>query len=484
MRRILVVLLLSVLGCSIPLSPTDLSSSPARQTTQDDVKQGWTSQSNGRGTLDIIWSCGFTMFLCSWSVLCLNVPAPNDSRFRIFRRKVYMTALAFLGPEFIFQIALGQMVSARQSVKDFQTSGYKKGTWTMTHAFYADMGGFVLQPNGWPAFPIDAKQLHYLVTKEYINFPTLTRPQIADKNKVDGLLRFLTLCQILWFIINMAGRASQHLVITCGELTTAAFIICSIGTTVCWIHKPADVIISETIRTDAKISDILLQAGKEACMPYNRTPLDFVSRKEWAWSLYWSNWINILRNLGITFGPQTRPVDRFENTISHDLPGAMRYVFLAMSAIYTGIFACGWNYSFPTHTETMLWRGASGTMLGTLVAYWAVTEYGFFLHPRFCRRSTKASHGVEAGRTRCNNERSPGWFTSKAHALAACVRNNSISQDPALTVPLRAILPIYVVGVFYCHARTYIFIADILQLRSLPSSAYSTVDWTEYFPHF
>jgi hypothetical protein len=100
----------------------------------------------------------------------------------------------------------------------------------------------------------------------------------------------------MWFIINMATRASQQLVITCGELTTAAFIVCSIGTTFCSVYKPADVVTSEIIGTGASISEILLAAGEEASEPYNRTPLDFVSRKEWAWSLYWSNWINILRN--------------------------------------------------------------------------------------------------------------------------------------------------------------------------------------------
>ena len=395
-----------------------------------------------------------------------------------------MTALAFLGPEFIFQIALGQMVSARQSVRDFRAAGYDHNRWTMTHAFYADMGGFLLKPRDWVEFPIDAKQLHYLVTKGYTKIPEISRSEIADKNKVDGLLRFLTLCQILWFIINMAGRASEHLVITCGELTTAAFIVCSIGTTLCWLHKPADVVTSETIEIEASMSEILLAAGEEAHMPYNRTPLDFVSRKEWAWSLYWSNWINILRNLGIIFGPQTRPVTRFENTIAHELPGVMRYVFLGMSAIYTSTFALGWKYSFPTHTETILWRSASVTMLSTLVAYWAITEYAFYLHPILRKKLSKTTKMVAAEQFRHDLEQRHGWLTSKAKGAAACIRNNSVSNDPALTVPLRAILPIYVVGVFYCHARTYIFIADIIQLRSLPPSAYFTVNWIELIPHF
>jgi hypothetical protein len=53
-----------------------------------------------------------------------------------------------------------------------------------------------------------------------------------------------------------------------------------------------------------------------------------------------------------------------------------------------------------------------------------------------------------------------------------------------LNVPLKAILPIYVVAFFYCSARTYLFIADAIELRSLPATAYATVNWTVYFPHF
>jgi hypothetical protein len=394
-----------------------------------------------------------------------------------------MTALAFLGPEFIFQLALGQLVSARRSVKEFHASGHT--SWSMTHAFYADMGGFILDVSDSTPFPIDAKQLHYLVMEDWVDFPKITREEIADKNKVNGLLRILTLCQIIWFMINMAGRRAQNLAVTCGELTTAAFIVCSIGSTLCWLRKPCDVATPEIIKTknDATISDILLKAGEHAGDPYGRTPLEFLSRKEWPWSLYWSNWINILRNIGIEFSPLSRPVERFENTVFLELPGAMNYVFFGMTAIYTSIFVCGWNYSFPTRIETILWHAASATMMGTLVTYWAITEFGFSLYPflrqRFEKKKTPALFSNAPPPP--EKTKKANWFMSKARAAAACVRNNSVFQDPSLTVPLKAILPIYIVGVFYCHARAYIFIADIL---SLPASAYSTVDWIQLIPHF
>jgi hypothetical protein len=144
-----------------------------------DSRQGWTTAPNGRGTLSILWNSGFTMFLCSWSILYLKVPGPNDIRFQVSRRKLYMTTLSFLGPEFIFQIALGQWISGCHSVRDFHASGHTQ--WTMNHAFFADMGGFVLRTADGLAFPIDAKQLHYLVTEGYIGLPRLDKRMIADR---------------------------------------------------------------------------------------------------------------------------------------------------------------------------------------------------------------------------------------------------------------------------------------------------------------
>ncbi|KAG0650328.1 hypothetical protein D0Z07_3230 [Hyphodiscus hymeniophilus] len=460
---------------------TDGNSTSVVNAIPDGPKRGWSSGPNGRGTIDIIYSCGITMFLCSWSVLCLNVPGSDDSQFRVFRRRIYITALAFLGPEFLFQIALGQLVSARNSVQQFRKSGVEG--WTMTHAFYADMGGFVLHSKEFPPFPIDAKQVHYLWTKRYIEFPSISKEDIRDKNKVDGVLRIFTVSQIVWFVIDMAGRRAQNLAITCGELTTAAFIVCSFGTVLCWRYKPADVTTSVIIETKATMAEILCEAGDQAATPYSRTPLDFVSRKEWPWSIYWSNWINILRCLGIVFGPTVRPVSRFENTYSLELPGNIKWIFFGVTAVYSSIFVAGWNYSFPTQTELTLWRAAAGTMCASLIAYWVVTEFGFVWWP-LLQKTFRAGAQNATDIEKVSKNPYVGRRKSKLNYVAACVRNNTVSQDPQFNVPLKAILPIYVIGVFYCHARTYLFIADIIQLRSLPASAYDTVDWSKFLPHF
>lgn len=57
------------------------------------------------------------------------------------------------------------------------------------------MGGFVLkakQGNKEITFPVNAKQLFYLINKGYLEYPQLRKEEIQDKNKADGLARFVT----------------------------------------------------------------------------------------------------------------------------------------------------------------------------------------------------------------------------------------------------------------------------------------------------
>jgi hypothetical protein len=156
----------------------------------------------------------------------------------------------------------------------------------MKHAFYVDSGGFFLHTPDFKPIPIDAKQLLYLINHKYVDYPTLSEEDIDDKNKVDILLRLISVAQVLWFSVTVIARGVQGLVITGMELTTAAFILCSFGTTYCWWNKAADVIVPGSLYTETTMAEILKDGGNAATRPYHRTPLDFISREEWHWSLY------------------------------------------------------------------------------------------------------------------------------------------------------------------------------------------------------
>jgi hypothetical protein len=59
----------------------------------------------------------------------------------------------------------------------------------MRHAFFADMGGFILRSPDEVDFPIDAAQLFYLVSRGYIEYPDIAKEEIDDRNKSDSLAR-------------------------------------------------------------------------------------------------------------------------------------------------------------------------------------------------------------------------------------------------------------------------------------------------------
>jgi hypothetical protein len=166
------------MDCSTP-DPTFSNASGTR---------GWVGQSRDRGTLDIVVSCVITVFLCLWTSVCVNVPAPEHGMWSIFRDRWHMFCLGLLGPEFILLLAVGQYCSAKASTRLFHASNLTG--WTTKHSFLADMGGIHLQVPDMKSFPIMAKQLHFLVTNNYIPYPEITTMAINDKNKSDGLARY------------------------------------------------------------------------------------------------------------------------------------------------------------------------------------------------------------------------------------------------------------------------------------------------------
>jgi hypothetical protein len=86
-------------------------------------------------------------------------------------------------------------------------------------------------------------------------------------------------------------------------------------------------------------------------------------------------------------------------------------------------------------------------------------------------------------------ERVPGaqktkWFQRMAHKTISWMRNNSPDQDPALETPLRMLIPASILCFLYTFSRLYILVEDFIGLRELPSSAFDTVKWSGFLPHF
>jgi len=108
-------------------------------TSPSGFADGWVDQPNGRETIDIIRSYLFKIFVATYTVLHLNLPAKDESPVRVFLRKTKWMTTAVVVPEVINASAFAQYVSARNSVVAMKSIGCSE--WTKRHAFFLNMGG-------------------------------------------------------------------------------------------------------------------------------------------------------------------------------------------------------------------------------------------------------------------------------------------------------------------------------------------------------
>ncbi len=218
--------------------------------------RGWQPQPNTRGTFEIIYDCVCTIVLCSWSCLCLNIPRAGASRQHVLALKLQWQIFTIFFPELSLSLAAEQWESANQAVEKFSDLGYREH-WSMQHAFFADMGGILLQTPDFPAFPVDSQQLAYLVERQYLAMPHLSHTEIADKNKTDGFSRFLAVLQLSWFSIQCVGRWIQGIGLSTLELSTVAFILCTLNMYFFWHFKPCGMQSRITLYTDKSLAAVL-----------------------------------------------------------------------------------------------------------------------------------------------------------------------------------------------------------------------------------
>jgi hypothetical protein len=196
-----------------------------------------------RPTSSIIKTCIVTIFACTWTIQHLTVPAANDGERRRLLRVCKWMLVTILLPEFILAKAIMELAlaarcmdemekvarhtsSSRQEIMleypvlwklrrwwsairsklggkkrpdEEQNQGLDgdggeenpsiKYIWTLTHAYFANMGGFVYNPPGerllapGPDHPLTGIQFAKFI--HFFDLPSITEDEIKDKSKTD-----------------------------------------------------------------------------------------------------------------------------------------------------------------------------------------------------------------------------------------------------------------------------------------------------------
>ena len=397
--------------------------------------QGWVESPNQRGTIDIIWSCMTTLAICCWVMLHLNVPAKDDDFWTLFVRRARWLMFALLSPELVMLFACGQWASAQRSVADMHALGYE--SWTMVHAFYADMGGFVLHPPDCTSFPVTAKQIHYLVQQRYLPIPNITKKEIRDKSKADMFGKLVAGFQAGWLVTQVIARGIQHLPVTLLELSTVALITCTGAALLFWFNKPLNVETPTNLQLDFSVAEILVQAGEPAKAPFRDTPLDFIEP-----NIYTSSQMP----LASCWGVQERPLPRIPNDRDSRLHNLRIVLVVAIpTASFSLLHLIGWNFAFPTREEQLLWR-------------WTCISMGIVL-------------GI-------------GCLAEAVSIVLDGYTTSSLTNLGGYKLRWPSNLLFFIPGFLYFSARLVVIVEVVISLRRLPHGCFEVVQWSQLLPHF
>ncbi|KEY66030.1 hypothetical protein S7711_06938 [Stachybotrys chartarum IBT 7711] len=486
---------------------------------------GWVSSSRDRGSIDILWSACFTIFLCIWVATHPNAVAPNERTWHRFQDKLRLAMVALLGPDFLMALAAGQFSSAWRSVKAFKKDSHLCNgiKWTLSHGFLADMGGIHLTSPDYPdGFPISAAQVHYLVVHKHIDFPDLEKMNIEERSTSDILSRLLTVWQALWFSVAELQRARQGLPMTPLELTALSFVLLMLITEIFWLKKPS-LMKPRSIPTkdDRNISDILDYA-KAHTHPnlsriQHRTPMSFVETTTFEFSNHCTYYIYLVRYIGLgrTRKLYAREVwDRFPADMWLPIERSLWLPCAFMLILFALVLLPGWFFHFPSQTEQLLWRiviiyHCVFTFAGGLYYFFSVLKWDRDTKkeskrddetlPSAVQEDSPTSSDVSPSAAgskpeACNSaylgedlesqeqthevmrKRTIAGFYRRAARYFDSWRNTSPNNDPNADLRLRFAIPYSIASALYVLCRAYIYVEDFTSLREQPVGVYVTVN--------
>ena len=270
-----------------------------------------------------------------------------------------------------------------------------------------------------------------------------------------------------------------------------------------WRDKPQDVNKPFILKSDVTISEMLtnvrsvtlhptafadaIQAGVVFHEDYVYTPLDFLNNEEWFINMAWTRGRKFLRSasLGLFWNEdQTRPVKKLRSDILPSLSLPLMIICEHLVIVYSAIFLAGWNIEFPTSMESLLWRITTSIMLGFgFAGGWLF----FFVDLLIVR--TQQRNAASRSALRTIGQSMVGWLVPR-DVLSQIIERGPTPAgwedmyfERCPKVPRPLLILAATMSVVYFWTRMFVLVEDFVSLRSLPSSAFTTVAWTQRLPH-
>lgn len=218
---------------------------------------------------------------------------------------------------------------------------------------------------------------------------------------------------------------------------------------------------------------------KKHCPPeleeWYTNPLEFLHPNLYICHVFWRYFNQILRRIHCPIFSRpvsTKPYNRIPSDDFPHLDTLADALACPIVLLFGSMFMIAWRFDFPSSLERILWRIASCYTL----------LFSIFGGPyiQFCYKVLLPRH---AEKRRAGDVEATIPQTRMQH-LAAKMRNIHTSRDPRLEIPLLALIPVTVLCALYCISRAYILVEDLVGLRDLPESAFQTVEWSVYIPHW
>ena len=360
----------------------------------------------------------------------------------------------------------------------------------MTHSFFANMGGFVIETEpkyaGEKEFlrespPVTLNSKGVLFLAQHGLLSDIRREIIEDKSKADYIGKSLAILQGLWLVIQCIARLVAHLPITQLEIITLGHVFCALMMYAFWWHKPLDIkiplaIIHPQIRQMAawladasysprcprfqrshasnrphflfeELSNVHREMSEAAISQFGLQErfnnIEMISANNSNWDKMSIDKISVLMT--------TIPYDDNVDATSTEIKAWLAISLL--SSCYGGLHVAAWFSLFPTALETLMWRLSSVCVASAGFVLGGLGQLGY-----------------------------PVW-------LFICALDN-VSKDlrallyfpcAMLTVGYFAVLVCFCFG--YACSRGFLIIEAFISLRRLPVTAYSTPEWTQLITH-